>query len=52
MLASGVDADARRRACELLLHEAGGGLLFGLVLGYLTFRLLSAASTTTRSKCC
>ena len=24
----------------LLLHEAGGGLLFGLALGYLTFRLL------------
>ena len=35
---------ARRRAPatarELLLHEAGGGLLFGLVLGYVTFRLL------------
>jgi|APMI01.1.fsa_nt_gi CPA1 family monovalent cation:H+ antiporter len=27
-------------AFELLLHEAGGGLLFGLVLGYVTFRLL------------
>lgn len=24
----------------LLLHEAGGGLLFGLVLGYISFRLL------------
>ena len=33
-------ADPRRRLCELLLHEAGGGLLFGLVLGYVTFRLL------------
>jgi Na+:H+ antiporter len=27
---------------ELLLHEAGGGLLFGLVLGYLTFVLLKS----------
>ena len=27
---------------ELLLHEAGGGLLFGLVLGYVTFRLLKS----------
>ena len=26
----------------LLLQEAGGGLLFGLVLGYLTFRLLKS----------
>lgn len=25
---------------KLLLHEAGGGLLFGLVLGYSTFKLL------------
>ncbi len=25
---------------EILLREAGGGLLFGLVLGYVTFRLL------------
>jgi CPA1 family monovalent cation:H+ antiporter len=25
---------------ELLLHEAGGGLAFGLALGYVTFRLL------------
>ena len=30
------------QAAELLLIEAGGGLLFGLVLGYLTFRLLRA----------
>ncbi len=29
-----------REGGELLLHEAGGGLLFGLVLGYITFRLL------------
>lgn len=27
-------------ALGLLLHEAGGGLLFGLVLGTITFRLL------------
>ena len=27
---------------ELLAHEAGGGLLFGLVLGYITFRLLKS----------
>jgi CPA1 family monovalent cation:H+ antiporter len=27
-------------AFGLLLHEAGGGLLFGLALGYVTFRLL------------
>jgi CPA1 family monovalent cation:H+ antiporter len=27
---------------ELLLHEAGGGLLFGMVLGYVTFRLLKS----------
>lgn len=28
------------QGAELLLHEAGGGLLFGGVLGYVTFRLL------------
>ncbi|MBK6972344.1 MAG: sodium:proton antiporter [Sterolibacteriaceae bacterium] len=27
---------------ELLLHEAGGGLVFGLVLGYITFGLLKS----------
>jgi CPA1 family monovalent cation:H+ antiporter len=27
---------------EILLREAGGGLLFGLVLGYVTFRLLKS----------
>ncbi|HET9033130.1 MAG TPA: sodium:proton antiporter [Dokdonella sp.] len=26
----------------LLLHEAGGGIVFGLVLGYITFRLLKS----------
>jgi len=30
---------------ELLLHEAGGGLLFGLALGYLTFRLLKSVDS-------
>ena len=39
MLASGATPSAGA-AVELLLHEAGGGLLFGLALGYLTFRLL------------
>ena len=29
----------------LLLHEAGGGLLFGLVLGYATFRLLHSVDS-------
>jgi CPA1 family monovalent cation:H+ antiporter len=29
-----------RHAARLLLQEAGGGILFGLVVGYLTFRLL------------
>jgi len=39
MLASG-DAPTLSRGGELLLREAGGGLLFGLALGYVTFRLL------------
>jgi CPA1 family monovalent cation:H+ antiporter len=30
---------------ELLLHEAGGGLLFGFVLGYVTFRLLKSVDS-------
>lgn len=29
-------------AVELLLHEAGGGIAYGLVLGYLTYRLLKS----------
>ena len=29
----------------MLLHEAGGGLLFGLALGYLTFRLLKSVDS-------
>ncbi len=39
MLASG-GAPTLRQGGELLLHEAGGGLLFGAALGYGTFRLL------------
>jgi CPA1 family monovalent cation:H+ antiporter len=39
MLASG-ETPTFTEGLELLLHEAGGGLLLGLVLGYLTFRLL------------
>lgn len=39
MLASGI-TPTLGQAATLLLHEAGGGLLLGLVLGYLTFVLL------------
>jgi monovalent cation:H+ antiporter, CPA1 family len=39
MLASGA-APTASNAGELLLHEAGGGILFGLALGYGTFLLL------------
>ncbi len=39
MLASGV-TPTPVQGLELLLREAGGGLLFGLVLGYVTFLLL------------
>jgi CPA1 family monovalent cation:H+ antiporter len=41
MLASGLTPTAGQ-GLELLLHEAGGGLLFGLLLGYVTFRLLKS----------
>ncbi|MHB1216246.1 MAG: cation:proton antiporter [Thiobacillus sp.] len=41
MLASGVTPTVGQ-GLELLLHEAGGGLLFGLVLGYVTFRFLKS----------
>ncbi len=41
MLASGV-TPTLGHGMELLLHEAGGGVLFGLVLGYVTFRLLKS----------
>jgi len=39
MMASGL-APTLGESLDLLVHEAGGGLLFGLVLGYVTFRLL------------
>jgi len=39
VLASGTTPTAGH-ALELLLREAGGGLVFGFVLGYVTFRLL------------
>ncbi len=39
MLVSG-DTPTAAHGLELLAHEAGGGLLFGLALGYVTFRLL------------
>ena len=39
MLASGL-APTASQGLQLLLHEAGGGLLFGLLLGYATFLLL------------
>jgi len=41
MLASGL-TPTPGQAFESLLREAGGGLLFGLVLGYVTFRLLKS----------
>jgi monovalent cation:H+ antiporter, CPA1 family len=41
VLASGTPPTATH-GLLLLLHEAGGGLLFGLVLGYVTFRLLGS----------
>ena len=41
MLTSGA-TPTRRRRLSLLLHEAGGGLLFGALLGYVTFRLLKS----------
>ena len=41
MLASGI-APTVHQALLLLVREAGGGILFGLVLGYATFRLLKS----------
>jgi CPA1 family monovalent cation:H+ antiporter len=41
VLTSGVTPTAGE-GLELLLHEAGGGLVFGLALGYVTFRLLKS----------
>ncbi len=39
MLSSG-ESPTLGHGLELLLREAGGGIVFGLVLGYVTFRLL------------
>ncbi len=44
MLTSGV-TPTLGQGVELLLQEAGGGLLFGLVLGYVTFRLLKSVDS-------
>ncbi len=44
MLASGL-TPSPGQGVELLLQEAGGGLLFGLVLGYATFRLLKSVDS-------
>ncbi|OGA19876.1 MAG: sodium:proton antiporter [Betaproteobacteria bacterium RIFCSPLOWO2_12_FULL_63_13] len=41
MLVSGL-APTPGQGFELLLHEAGGGLLFGLALGYVSFLLLKS----------
>ncbi len=44
MLASGTTPSVGE-GLLMLLHEAGGGLLFGLALGYLTFRLLKSVDS-------
>jgi len=44
MLAGGA-TPAAEQALHLLLREAGGGVLFGLVLGYITFRLLRSVDS-------
>lgn len=44
MLASGATPTVEQ-GLQLLLREAGGGLLFGLVLGYATFRLLHSVDS-------
>ena len=41
MLVSGI-TPTPGEGLKLLLHEAGGGLVFGLVLGFVTFRLLKS----------
>ena len=41
ILVSGTTPTAAH-AAELLLREAGGGIVFGLILGYITFRLLKS----------
>jgi len=44
MLASGA-APTMNQALQLLAHEAGGGVLFGLVLGYVLFRMLRSVDS-------
>jgi CPA1 family monovalent cation:H+ antiporter len=44
MLASGATPSVGE-GLLMLLHEAGGGLLFGLALGYITFRLLKSVDS-------
>jgi CPA1 family monovalent cation:H+ antiporter len=44
MLASGATPSVGE-GLLMLLHEAGGGLLFGLALGHLTFRLLKSVDS-------
>jgi len=44
MLASGV-APSAGAGLQLLLHEAGGGLLFGGLLGWLSYRLLKSVDS-------
>ena len=49
MLASGAPPTPRE-AFDLLLLEAGGGIVLGLALGYLSYALIKTW-TTTRSRC-
>jgi CPA1 family monovalent cation:H+ antiporter len=44
MLASGT-APTVDKALQLLAHEAGGGVLFGLLLGYVLFRMLRSVDS-------
>lgn len=44
MLASGL-APTLGQGVGLLMHEAGGGVVFGLVLGYIAFRLLKSVDS-------
>ncbi len=44
MLASGTPPTVDQ-ALQLLAHEAGGGVLFGLVLGYVLFRMLRSVDS-------
>ncbi|MEO5697918.1 MAG: sodium:proton antiporter [Burkholderiaceae bacterium] len=44
MLASG-NTPTLGEGLQLFAHEAGGGLLFGLVLGYVTYRLIASVDS-------